>query len=879
MNWFRRLFSRRSIYSDLSAEMRAHLDEKIDALISSGLSPEEATQTARREFGNLTLLEERSREIWQWPSLGSFLADIRFAFRMLRKSPGFTAVAVLTLALGIGANTAIFSMADAFLVHPISLPGVERLVVLSTYERGWSSVSLADYLDWKAQSNSFKRMAAFHQDDMNLTGATAPQRVFGSRVTTDFFATLSVQPAFGRVFSTNEAEPGHSQVVILSYGLWQQRFAADPQILGKDLEVDGQRCTIVGVMPKDFDFPVPSDLWAPLAPTPVERVDRTHRNLQVVARLKDGISLPQAQSEMATIGHRLARAYPATDENETVHVMSLTEAVEGDITRSYTFMFLIAVGIVLLLVCSNIANLQLARSTTRQKEIAVRIALGARRWRIVRLLLVENILLGILGGAASVALAIWALNLFASNMPADIARLIPGWYEVRVNGSALIFTLAIAILSGVLAGLIPALGTSRVALNESFKEGGLTVAGGSHSRQRLRSAFVVAQIVIALVLVVSATLMVKGFGTLVQTEESYSGSRVLIMAVNLLDSRYPTNAARALFYRQALDKLAAIPGVSDAETFYTIPLSNNGTDWRDFQIEGQTARSGVRQSRGPAAVLQTISTGYFSMLHIPLKQGRAFSQADGGESQPVAIVSQNVADYYWPGRNAIGQHIKLGKPGSQQPWLTVVGVASNVLYDWTDQLPEPAIYVPFAQLPLTETLLAIRTNADAGGFEQSARAAIASVDSQMPASVVMPLSNAIHGSIVGLAYSADMMAALGLIALLIALVGVYGVMAYAVAERTHEFGVRMALGAQPRDVLWLVSRRGAWLAGAGVVIGLPLAVITSRVLAGLIFGTGAMDWSVFAGITALVAAVTLAACYIPARRAMRVDPMVALRYE
>ena len=882
MDWLRQValrlraaFGKRQRDAMLAEELQTHLALLIEQNIERGMLPEAARRAAKMSLGGADQIKESVCEHRGLPLLENLWQDLRFGLRMLRKSPGFTAVAVLTLALGIGANTTIFSMAGAFLVHPISLPQVSRLMMLSVYQK--APASAADYLDWRAQSGSFEQMAAYQQDDMNLTGGAEPERVFGSRVSADFFATLGVQPVLGRAFTATEDQPGHSQVAILSYGLWRQRFGGDPQILGKSVDVGGQRCTIVGVMSKDFDFPVPTDLWTPLALTPTERADRAHGTLHVVSRLKTGISPGLAQSEMSALAQRLARAYPATDTDLSIRVMPLVQFVEGSVTRSYTILFMIAVGIVLLIACSNIANLQLARSSARQKEITARVALGARRWRIFRLLLVENILLGMLGGAASVALAFWAVHAVDANIPADIARLIPGWYEIRVDGRALIFTLTIAILGGVLAGVMPALGASRLALNESLKESISTIAGGNRSRQRLRGAFVVAQIVVALVAVVSAMLMVKGFRRLVRTQESYIGGRVLIMAVNLPASRYARPAARTAFYRNALDRLQAIPGVSQAESFYTIPVSNNGTDWRDFQIEGQSAESSRGRKHG--AVLQTISPGYFSMLHLQLQQGRAFTDADTADRQPVAIVSDNLARSYWPGESAIGRHIKLGRADSTQPWLTVVGVASNVLYDWTDQLPEPAIYVPVAQLPPTETLLGIRTEGNAAVFAPSARAALASIDSQLPAFNVMPLSSAIHKSIVGLAYTADMMAALGLIALLIALVGVYGVTAYAVAERTHEFGVRVALGAQRSDVLWLASRRGAWLAGAGLVLGVPLAVMTARVLAGLIYGTAAMDGSVFAGIAGLILVVVLAACYIPARRATRVDPMVALRYE
>ncbi|MGH9863897.1 MAG: FtsX-like permease family protein, partial [Candidatus Acidiferrales bacterium] len=555
----------------------------------------------------------------------------------------------------------------------------------------------------------------------------------------------------------------------------------------------------------------------------------------------------------------------------------IVESVGGSITRDYSFLLLVAVGIVLLITCSNIANLQLARSMSRQRELAVRAALGASRLRIARLLLTENFLMAILGGAASIGLANWSLNLMGSSMPADIARQIPGWYEIRFDTRALLYTLAIALVSGMLTGLMPAFASSRTALNQSLKQSERSWGTG-RSHQRLRGAFVIAQIVVALVLVIAATLMVKGFRRFVNVQENYSPEHLLIVAVNLPESRYKTAADRESFYRRALDKLHSISGVVSADTFYTIPLSNNGTQWIHFTIEGRTPGGSLRQY--PGAILQQVSPDYLQALNIPLVAVRTFTDADRDGSQPVAMVSQKLARAYWPGDTAIGRHIRIGGPDSKQPWLTIVGVTSNVLYDWTDQLPELAIYVPYMQSPPSETLLAIRTNGQpAKNYAKPARAAIAGIDPDLPAFNVMPLSQAIHESIVGLAIVGDMMAVLGAIALIIALVGVYGVMSYAVAERTHEFGVRMALGARPRDILWLVSRRGILLVSASVAIGLPLSIALARLLAGLIYGASAIDWRVFGGVTTLLTIVAFLASYIPARRAMRVDPMVALRYE
>ncbi len=870
MHWLSRLFHRRTLDAQLDSELRFHIEQQTAANIAAGMSPQEARRRALAQFGGLESRKEEARDARGTHFVETLLQDIRFALRMLRKSPGFTAVAILTLALGIGANTAIFSMAFAFLVRPLSITNLDRVVTV------YRAMSPANFLNLESQNKSFVALAAYRQEDVNLTGGTLPERLYGSRVTPNFFAVTSMSPQLGRTFLPEEDDPGRGQVAILSHGLWEQRFNGDPGVLGKTIDLNGQRCTIVGVMPKDFDFPVPTDVWRPLAMEAQDRSDRKNASLYVVGLLKPGISLSGAQAEMAAIASRLSAAYPQPDKDLAIHVIPVVESVEGDITRDYSVLLLVAVGVVLLIACSNIANLQLARSMARQQEFAVRAALGASRWTIARLLLVENVLMAILGGAASIGLASWSMSSIRASMPADIARLIPGWYEIRLDSRALVYTLAITLASGLLAGLIPALAVSRGALGESLKEGGRSRTGPS--RQRFRGAFVVAQIVVALVLVIAATLMVSGFRRLMQAQKSYSAKKFLIMAVNLPTSRYKTSADRVLFYDQALDKLRSIPGVADAETFYTFPSSNNGTQWTNFGVEGRVPPPSKRQY--PRAILQQISPGYLRTLSIPLIDGRAFTEADRDSSQPVAMVSENLARSYWPGHNPIGDHIKVGAPDSKQPWLTVVGVTSNVLYDWTDQVPEPTIYVPYMQSPPMETLLAIRSSGPAAAdFVTPVRTAIAAIDPDLPLFSMMPLSQAIYESIAGLALVGDMMAALGLIALVIALVGIYGVMAHSVTERTHEFGLRMALGAHPRNILWLVSRRGAFLAAIAVAIGLPLAIALARVLQGLIFGTSAMDLRVFVAIATLIVVVIAAACYIPARRAMRTDPMVALRYE
>lgn len=805
--------------------------------------------------------------------MGTFTQDVKYSLRVLVKNPGFTLVAVITLALGIGANTTIFSFANAFLVRPISLPGIDRLAIVAVAEK--APAAPADFLDWKAQSSSFDSMAAYRQSDANMLSNGVPERVLSSRVTADFFDTLDVKPALGRTLLKDEDQLGRDQAVILSYGLWQRRFGAEPGIIGKAIEIDSKAYTVVGVMPSDFDFPVPSDVWLPLALTSQEKTERAARTIHVIGRLKPGVPIAQAQSEFGTIGARLARAYPQTNKDRRIRVMPVIEFVEGSITRAYTFMLMVAVGFVLLIACSNIANLQLARATTRQKEMAVRAALGSNRWRGIRLLLTENVLLALLGGAASIFLSNWLLRLSSANMPAEIARLWPGWDRIHLDWRSLVYTMAIAFAAGIIGGIAPSLKGSRTELTEALKEGGRGSSGG-RSHHRIRNLLVAGQIAVALVLLIGGGLIVKGFRKLVAVQNSYSPQNLLTFQVSLPESRYADPAKREMFYRQALEKLGAMPGVTSAATFTTIPISNNGTAWTLFQIQGRPVPNA---SATPNGVLQTISPSYFQTIHIPLLDGREFTAQDRSSAPAVAIVSQKLAKLYWPNESALGKRVQIGNPTPRGDWLTIVGIAGDVLYDWTDQRPEAAIYVPYAQAPAQDSLLAVRTSAMPAGFEKNVQAQIASIDLELPIFEVKTLEAAIYESIVGLGYSADMVAGLGVIALIIALVGIYGVMSYAVAERTHEIGVRLSLGAQRRDVLWLVSRRGLLLALAGLLVGLPLSAWLANLMGGLIYGTSALDPATFITIPTLLVAVAMLASYVPARRAMSVDPLIALRHE
>ena len=866
------LFAKRRREQELSAEMDSHLQLHIDDNLRAGMSPAQARREAVMKLGGIEQTRQAYRERRGLPVLETLLQDFRYGLRMLSKNPGFTATAVVTLALGIGVNTTIFSIAEAFLVHPLALPSLDRLVAVTNGQK--RPVAPADYLDWKLQSQLLEHLSAYRSLDMSLTGTGEPERVYGAAVTADFFRALGVDPSEGRAFSSGEDELGHNQVVILSHRLWQRRFGADRAVLGKSVAVDGKPYTVIGVMDKSVEFPVPTDLWIPLALTPKEKTGRGAASLHVIGQLNPGASASQAQAEMTLLARHLSDAYPLTNKDREAQVMPLVEFVEGSITRAYTVMMLVIVGIVLLVACANVANLQFARATSRKSEMAVRTALGAGRSRIIRQLLTESVLLSLLGGAASLLFASACLWLCVSRMPSYVVRLWAGFDKIRLDGWAFLFTFAAALVSGILVGILPALGTSKAGAGDALKGGRNATA--SRGAQRLRSIFVTAQVAVALVLVVGAALLIKGFREMTGSADTYAPERVLTLGVSLPVSRYPQSADQLVFYRKALDDLSSLPGVESVAAFNCYPLSNNGTSWTYFQVEGSIAPD-LRHS--PWADTQSITPAYLQFMRVQVEAGRGFTADDRETTQPVAIVNQKLAKLYWPKQSPLGKRLRVGGPDDSSPWLTVVGVAADVLYDWTSHIPAPTIYRPLTQAPLAASLLGIRTSSDPASLETAVRGRIAAIDPDLPAFDVKPLDLAIHESTVGLGYTGAMMGILGLIALAVAVVGIYGVMAYSVGERTKEFGLRMAIGARPRDILWLAGRHGLHVAAAAFAIGLPSAIVSARLLASLVYGTSPGDPLVFVGVPLTLFLAVILAGYIPARRAMRVDPMVALRYE
>jgi len=810
----------------------------------------------------------------------SLLQDVRFGFRMLAKHRLATLVSIVALALGIGANTAMFSLAEAFLLHPAPFENAHRIVALvdarPQQNIDMNGIAPATFFDWRKEAHSFDQLAAYSWDEVSLTGDGHPQKVQSFQISANLLGMLGVQPQFGRVFSQDEEEPGKDQEIILGHALWEQRYASDPRILGKRVKVNGKAYAVVGVMSKGFDFPMPAEAWTPLALNAKDRERRDNRWLWVLGRLKPHVSFSEASAEMQAIAQRQAEAYPDTNKGWQLRPMPLAQFMTGYLTRQYTILLMGAVGFVLLIACADVANVQFARMSGRAGEFAVRAALGGSRWRMIRQLLTESILLSLGGAGIGLLLAQWDIDMILSHMPPDVAKYIAGWRTIHLDANAFLFTLVIAVVSGVLSGIAPSLLTSRTNLSESLKESGRgsTV---SRARGRLRGALVVAEISLALVLLVGAGLLVKNFRGLLDVNESYAPQTLLTMNLTLHDAQYEKAPARLAFHQQVLQRLSALPGVQSASLVTDVPYANGGGASTDFfSIEGRPlAQRGELRD----AINEIAAPSYFTALNIKLREGRTLSDADGAETIPVAVISESLAQRYFPGESPLGKRVKVGKDDSELPWMTVVGVVKDLHYSWIQKQDIPTIYRSFRQTPPYYTTIVLRTPGDPLQFISAVRAQIAAVDPNLPLYNIKPMDRLITESIVGIAYVAAMMAVLGVIALVLASVGVFGVMSYSVSERAHEIGIRMSLGAQTNDILRMVLRSGMTLTVLGLAIGLPIAFALARALAALLFGVEAADPFSFIGLPLLLAAVAALACYLPARWAARLDPLKALRYE
>jgi len=807
--------------------------------------------------------------------MNSIWQDIRFGLRMLWKSPGITLTAMLAFGVGIGANAAMFSVADIYLRNPITFPEVNRVAMVlgraPGQTEGWSTISPADLQDWRAQNRSFESLAAYSWADVNLTGSGEPVKVQGFRVTANFFDVLRATPRLGRGFASGEDEPGREHVAVLSSGLWRRQFGSDPSVIGRTIRLDGTPTQIVGVMNDKVRFPQSVDLWIPMALSPEARSVRNVRYVMPVGRLKPGVSLEEARAEMLAIQQRLERSFPESERGWGVQCMTLGDFVAGP-GKQYSVMLLFSVAFLLLIACTNVANLLLARSASRQNEYAIRVAMGANRLRLTRQVLVESVLLALGGAVAGLFLGGWWISLIRTAMPPEVERYIPAWDQVRLDTRTFIYSLAIALTAGILAGLIPALYASAANLHSSLKEAGR--GGGSGvSGMRLRSGLVVLQVALSLVLLVGAALISKGAKSLFALNFKFDAESVLTFRVALPTYTYATPQQCSAFFQGLTEHLNHTPGIQDASVSVGIPFADYSS--ATFNLEDQPLQPGELAS----AKLNNIDPGYFQLLRVPLLEGRTFSEKDSADSVPVAIVSEKFAKRFWPRGGALQHRLKLGDAKSTEPWLTIIGVAPEITYDpWLHE-PPPTIYLSLRQSPVSIAYVQVRTGSDPKALVPAIRSAVSAIDPDQPIYDVFSLQHVISNQILGLSYVAVLMGVTGLMALGLSAVGVSGVMAFSVTQRVHEIGVRMALGAKPTDVLRLFVQYGLKLLLLGICIGLPLSVALARLLSSLLFGVQSTDFVSFSGGAMLLAVVVFLACYIPARRAARVDPLVALRYE
>jgi putative ABC transport system permease protein len=807
--------------------------------------------------------------------------DLRYGWRMLLKRPGFTFVAVITLALGIGANTTIFSVVNSVLLRPLPYSDSERLVMVwqTFLKEGWPQVPVTtlDFADIKAQSHSFEEMAAafFDKEDYSLTGAGEAEQISGMAVSANLFDMLGARPALGRNFLADEDAAGRARVVILSQGLWQRKFGADPQVIGKTIHLDSEIYTVVGVMPAGFEFPPPlshgmlsvpagRNLWVPYV---IERPRRDSHPLAVIARLKPGVTVAQADAEVVTIARQLEQQYPASNSGVGATVSSLHTQVVFNV-RPALWLLLGAVGFVLLIACANIASLLLTRATARQREMAVRAALGAGRGDLLRQLLVENLLLAIASGGLGLLLALWGVDLLRALNLGNLPRMA----EVSIDFRVFAFTALVSLATGLLFGLVPALYASRVNLSECLKLSARSLAGSASGR--LRSLLVIAEVALALVLLIGAGLLIRSFDRLMHVDPGFDPHNLLTAGIRLPDLRYSNEEQIAAFNQQLVERVEQLPGVVSAATVNSLPITGFQAA-TGIYIEGRPAATSV--SELPMVNQRVVSPGYFQTMGIRIIKGRAFNDEDRRHTPRVVLINETLAERYFAGEDPIGKRIKIDN--EKVPWSRIVGVVGDIRHDGLMERIEPETYVPYTQDSWGVMALVVRTTDDPAKLAAAVRDAVWAIDKDQPLFNVKTMDAILGHSLVAQRFNLILLGSFAGVALLMAMMGIYGVSAYAVSQRTQEIGIRMALGAQAGDVLKLILYWAMRLMLIGIAAGLAAAFVLTRLMESLLFGTSATDPLTFVVITFLLAGVALVACFVPARRATRVDPIVALRYE
>ena len=805
-------------------------------------------------------------------------ADLRYALRQLRKSPGFALTAILTFAIGIGANTVVFSFMDALVLHPLAIPNLDRVVTVAEQQNSADAklVALANFEDWKRQSHSFDNLAARAYQDMNMSGAGDAAHVEASAITPGYFSIIGAKPWLGRVFRDDEAQPGRDAVTVISYSFWQRQFGGDASILNRSVELDGRNYTVVGIMPRSLGYPTSTDVFVPFAATPDQRNDRHTHDYQVFARLRPGVTPAAAQAEMKQIAQRLEYQYPSTNLGWSVSVAPLLKDINGDLTTMYFRLIMAATGFVLLIVCANIANLQFARGLGRRSEIAVRTALGARRWLLLRQLLVESILLGIAGAAAGLLFAQIGLHVELAYMPERVARFLTGWSTVSLNSRALILSMILAVAAGVISGIAPAFEALRINLVDQLKAGSRTSIGSGRSH-RLRNIFAVAQISLAVALVIGAALMAKGMRAMLHMADRFHPAQTLTFDVHLPLKSYATPEQQAAWYTDSLARLRAIPGVKSAQVATSLPQGNEGSWMDDFQIENRSIVPGQSQTAGRLAV----SAGFFQSMDMHILSGRPFEQQDGFTSMPVAVVSRNFAQKYFPNTSALGHRIRMGASGqSSQSWITIIGVSEDVSFDWTQDGTLPAIFLNVAQIPPQAAKYIVISGGESPlSLASAIRKSLAALDRTLPLDAMQTYEGYLHEALTGLIYAASMLILDACIALLLAAIGIFGVMANLVSERRREIGLRLTLGARREDVTRMFLRRAGVLTLIGLGAGVVMAAGLARVAASLLFGVNPGDIAVFVTATIAIAAIALLSSWLPVRSASGVDPVQTLREE
>jgi predicted permease len=821
-------------------------------------------------------------------------SEIKVALRGLLKSPGFTVIAIATLALAIGANTSVFSLINALLVRPLPYQQPSKLVLI--WERFAAQgldripVSPPEYLDLENQFHGCTQIAAFTYETFNLGGGDLPERISGAVISPALFPLLGVEPIKGRTFAREEQGQGHDDVIVISERLWKRRFNIDPFLVGKSLLLNGRSYTVIGVMPAKFEFPIPLfgvqgnqfaervDIWKPIAFTPLELKERGSRSYGLIARLRSDVSEGKAQAELDTIISNWIRAYPDNYRGSGfgAKIYSLHDQVVGGM-RVGLAILLGAVVFVLLIACANLATMLLARASARERELAIRVALGAGPWRLLRQMLTESVLLALAGSAGGVVLSIWGFDLLKHIG----ARTVPRLAEVNVDLVVLVIAAVVAVGTGILFGLIPALASPKPELTEALKEGGRGSTTGAR-RNRLRNSLVVAEIALALVLLVGAGLLLKSYMRLQNIDPGFDRRNVLTAEINLSDTKYPRRAsadyrrgeAMINFWNEALRRVRQLPGVEGVGCTIVLPMSGSNTD-SSFAIQD---RSVGGKEPTPDEEIRAITPDYFRVLKTPLVRGRFFADSDNADAPPVTIINDALARKYWPNQDALGKRITLDDPRKDPKWLTIVGIVRGIRHRGLDTDPEPEYYIPVAQHAERSMILAVRSAQDPRNLTSALRREIQSIDPDQPIANVRTLEAVTADSVAPRRMSVVLLGVFAVIALVLAAVGIYGVISYLVLQRTHEIGVRMALGAQRGDVLRLVVGHALKLVGIGTAIGLVLAFFSTRALAALLYNVGAFDPATFAIVTVVLTTIAFLASYIPALRATRADPMIALSH-